>query len=241
MDSNNTKSRVILDDVAAYTVGLFPTLNLLEQRLSLELYRLLCEGQPVPRARLAQRLGIAGDTVNQILDGWPGVFSDQQRRIVGYWGLAIPAAYASSHRMTIGDQSLSAWCAWDTLFLPQLLGQTAEIESTAPAGVTIRLTVTPERLVHVNPAGAQMSFLLPDATEVQKDVMSTFCDFVHFFPSAEVGQSWAARHPGTFLLSIDEAHDIARRKNYAQYQEALRGTPQVGYPRLESVRKDSSD
>src|SRR5919109_3259206 len=108
------KSTVVLDDVAAYIVGLFPKIDPFEQRLSLELYRLLAEGQPVPRQGLAQRLGRTIETINKTLDAWPGVFSDEQQRIVGYWGLAIPQAYTSPHRLAIGDRSLSAWCAWDT-------------------------------------------------------------------------------------------------------------------------------
>src|SRR5713226_4925476 len=156
--------KVNLDELAGSIVGCFPTLDLLEQRLSLELYRLLAEGQPVPRETLAERLGIPADGVNRILDGWPGVFSDSQRQVVGYWGLAIPAAFASPHRFTIAGRSLSAWCAWDTLFLPQLLGQTAEVESTSPTGITVRLTVTPDRVESVDPVGAQMSILLPDCT-----------------------------------------------------------------------------
>src|SRR5437667_6391625 len=82
------------------------------------LYRLLAEGQPVPRQLLAQLFASTVETVNKTLDVWPGVFSDEQKRIVGYWGLAIADAYKSSHRIMVGNRSLSAWCAWDTLFLP---------------------------------------------------------------------------------------------------------------------------
>jgi alkylmercury lyase len=107
--------------------------------------------------------------------------------------------------------------------LPQLLGQTAEIDSTSPnATDRIRLTVTPERVQLVEPADAQMSFLLPDAAEVHKDVLTTFCHFVHFFPSHQSAESWTARHPGTFMLSIDDAHTLAKRKNGAQYPLHLR-------------------
>jgi hypothetical protein len=56
---------------------------------------------------------------------------------------------------------------------------------------------------------------------LQKDVITTFCYFVHFFPSRQAGESWSAQHPGTFLLSIDEAHVLARLKNEAQYREVL--------------------
>ena len=217
-----TNGNVNLDDLAASVVAVFPKLDLLEQRLSLELYGLLAEGQPVPRPKLAQRLGISVENVNRTLDGWPGVYSDPQQRIVGYWGLAVPAAHASPHRITVDGRILSAWCAWDTLFLPQLLGQTAEVESTSPAlGDTVRLTVTPEQVEHVDPIDAQMSFLLPDAAGVQKDVVTTFCHFVHFFPSRQIGESWTAQHPGTFMLSINEAHTLARRKNRAQYRDSI--------------------
>ncbi len=216
-----TKNKFALDDVAAYIVGLFPRLNLFEQRLSLELYRFLAEGRPVPRQRLAQRLGSTVETINKTLDAWPGVFSDEQRRIVGYWGLAIPEAYTSPHRIMMGDRSLSAWCAWDALFLPQLLGQTAEIESNTPGGFRVYLRVTPERLEYKYPLDMQMSFLLPEAAAVEKDVLNAFCHFVHFFPSQEAGQRWVTRHPGTFLLSIADAHYLARRKNHAQYRDVL--------------------
>lgn len=218
----STPKNLNLEELAASIVACFPTFDLLEQRLSLDLYRLLAEGQPVPRPALAKRLAIPVDTVNRILDGWPGVFCDAERRIVGYWGLSIPAAYRSSHTLRTNGQTLSAWCAWDTLFLPQLIGQTAEIESVGPAesGI-VRLTVAPDRVERVEPVSAQMSILLPDAQEMQKDVVTSFCHFVHFFPSRQAGESWVAKHAGTFILSIHEAHVLARLKNEAQYRDVL--------------------
>jgi alkylmercury lyase len=212
-----------LDELAASIVGCFPSLNLIEQRLSLDLYRLLAEGQPVPRTALAKRQEIPLETVDRILDGWPGVFSDAERRIVGYWGLSIPEAYRSAHTLKTNGRTLSAWCAWDTLFLPQLLGHTAEIESVSPNDARlVRLTVTPRQVERVEPVGARMSLLLPDIQEVQKNVMTSFCHFVHFFPSREAGLSWTAKHVGTFTLSIHEAHVLARLKNEAQYREVLK-------------------
>jgi hypothetical protein len=47
-------SKLNLDELASSIVRCFPTLNLVEQCLSLELYRLLAEGQPVPRTTLAE-------------------------------------------------------------------------------------------------------------------------------------------------------------------------------------------
>jgi len=218
----STEAEINLDGLVTDTVRLWPALGLVEQRLSLKLYRLLAQGVPVSRAMLAQQTGIAIATVSQILDSWPSVFSDPQGNIVGYWGLAVPDAYKSPHRFTIGDRTLSAWCAWDTLFLPQLLGQSADVESISPAsGATVRLTVSPERVEQVEPADTQMSFLLPDAADVQRNVVTAFCHFIHFFPSRQSGESWVAQHPGTFLLSIDEASVVARRRNEALYTAGL--------------------
>lgn len=214
---------VDVDAVALGIIKVFPALDLFERRLSLELYRLLSVGEPVTRAVLAERLQVSVEIVDHILDSWPGVFSDSERRIIGYWGLSIAAAYTSPHQLTIDGQKLAAWCAWDTLFLPELLGKPAEVESKSPGEASgVKLTVTPTGVDHVEPGDAHVSFLMPDAAEVEKDIVSTFCHFVHFFPSRPVGEAWAAQHPGTFILSVAEAHAIARRKNQAQYCEAMR-------------------
>lgn len=195
-------------------------LSTLEQRLSIELYRLLAAGQPVARTELADRLGVPLDLVDDTLNRWPGVFSDREKRVVGYWGLGLPAAYASPHRITVEGRTLSAWCAWDTLFLPQLLGRAADVESITPIDrASVRLTVTPDAVTSVDPPNAHMSFLVPDAGEVQRDVVTTFCHFVHFFRSRQDGERWAASHDGTFLLSVAEAHAVARHKNRALYPE----------------------
>ena len=216
------KDKVDVEALAAAIVGCFPKLSSLEQRVSLELYRLLAAGQPVPRSSLAERIGASIETIDQILESWPGVYSDSKGRVVGYWGLAISEAFTSPQALIVEGQRLSAWCAWDTLFLPQLLGKSATIEAASPApGGAVTLKVTPERVENVEPTGACMSFLLPDAAAVQKDVVTALCHFVYFFPRREDGERWITQHKGTFLLSMDQAYSLARRKNELQYFEAL--------------------
>jgi alkylmercury lyase-like protein len=89
-------SKLYIDELAANIVGCFPALSLHEQRLSVDLYCLLADGQPVPRSALAERLGISIEKVTRTLNGWPGIFYDARQRIVGYWGLSIPTAYDTS-------------------------------------------------------------------------------------------------------------------------------------------------
>jgi alkylmercury lyase len=174
------------------------------------------------RASLASRLEIPVETVKHVLDGWPGVYSDVEQRIVGYWGLSIPTAYRSPHTLKTNGRTLSAWCAWDTLFLPQLVGQPAEVESVSPKSGTVRFTLTPQQLQRVEAVSAQMSLVVPDAQRMQEDVLTSFCHFVHFFPSRQAAESWTAKHAGSFTLSIHEAHVLARLKNEMQYGGLLK-------------------
>lgn len=67
-----------------------------------------------------------------------------------------------------------------------------------------------------------MSFLLPDRY-FDADVIQSFCHFVYFFASAKAGESWTARHPGTFLLSPEDAFDLGRRVNVLNLPSALKG------------------
>ena len=85
-----TMGKVKLDDLAASIVRCFPTLDLFEQRLSVELYRLLAAGQPVLRETLAERLGIpAAQHLPE--SGRHDRFQMHQKR----FGLARPAAQAA--------------------------------------------------------------------------------------------------------------------------------------------------
>jgi alkylmercury lyase len=190
-----------------------------EQRVSVQLYRLLAEGQPVPPERIAQTLSLSNDVVSNILSQWSGVFYDDDGRIVGYWGLALPEM---AHRFTVNGQTLYTWCAWDSLFIPQILGKTTRVESTCPVtGDKIRLTVAPEGVTELDPVGTVMSFVRPEAGKIRENVVLNFCHFVHFFSSAEAGSQWISENKGNFILSIDEAYYLAQKKNEVQYKDVL--------------------
>ena len=76
-----------------------------------------------------------------------------------------------------------------------------------------------------------VSFLLPDA-EVFKGsanrVIANFCHHVFFLASPEVGKTWAARHEDSFILSLDQAFELGRRKNAAQFRDVLVGKASAG-------------
>ncbi len=190
-----------------------------EQKISVQIYRLLAEGEPVPVERVAQVLGLAKDFVENILQKWPGVFYDGQKRIIGYWGLALPEM---AHRFLVNGQTLYTWCAWDSLFIPAILQQTAEVESTCAAtGEKIRLTVSPEGVTQVNPVDSVVSFVTSEAAKLRENVIVNFCHYVHFFSSVEAANQWVSKNSGTFVLSLAEAFRLGRMKNSIQYQKKL--------------------
>jgi alkylmercury lyase len=188
-----------------------PPLDAEEQRIAISLYRQLATGRPVPPTATAGASGASLDRVEKALGRWPAVFCDEKGSVVGFWGLTV--AEMRSPQILAEGVSLWAWCAWDTLFLPELLATTVQIVSVAPGGEeTIELRVAPDRVESVAPGDAVVSFLKPDAA-FDNNVIARFCHFVHFFPSQAAGEVWVDDHPGTFVLSLRDAFELARISN----------------------------
>ncbi len=205
-------------DAQARLLELFPALGDDARRLSLAVYRELACGQPLALSRLAKRAGLDEAVVMAQLKQWPGVFYDEEQRIVGYWGLSLSRM---AHRFMVNGRDLYTWCAWDSLFIPQLLGHTAHVESVCPVTrQTIRLTVSPQGIERLQPATAVMSLMVPSDADVMQNIVTRFCHYVHFFASQDAGASWVTRNLGTFLLSVAQAQALGRLKNAAQYAGA---------------------
>jgi alkylmercury lyase len=221
-----TTGQLNLDELAGALTGAAPDLDLAGQRLFLTTYRLLAEGHPVTAAELASATGLPEPAVADALRRWPGVFTDGHGRVTGFWGLAI-GELTPAHRFETGGQVLYAWCAWDTLFLPGRLGQDAQVTSSCPVtGEMIELTVAPGGVTGTSHPEAVVSFLLPDGP-FDSGVVQSFCHYVHFFASRQAGEQWVAGHPGTFLLTLGEAADLAARVNQRMFPATLGGIETV--------------
>jgi alkylmercury lyase len=209
-----------IEALSTHLLRVFPALDEAQRKLSLGLYRELARGAPVSSSSLADRVQMPADAVIRQLRSWPGVYYDDSgQRVIGFWGLTIAPM---PHRLRVDGRELYAWCAWDTLFLPALLGTSAEVESSCRAtGAPVRLTVTPHEVESALPAGLSVSFLLPEAEAMNANVITSFCHYVHFFNSQEAAQPWLHEHPETFLLSLADAYEFGRRINKARYGTAL--------------------
>ena len=208
-----------LSDIGRAVTSWFPKLTPKEQSVSLQLYRMLSAGAPVAPDDVGKSLSIPVNTIKSILEKWPGVFYDDGGKIHGYWGLATEKM---GHLFEVDGKTLYAWCAWDTLFMPQLIGKSAKVESTCPVTKeTIRLTVMPNRIENTKPDDIAVTFLLPDAGGDSENVQASFCHFIYFFSSGDAADEWIAEHPETFKLSIIEAFELGKIKNKIQYGDAL--------------------
>jgi alkylmercury lyase len=189
-----------------------------DQELQLALYRLLATGEPVEPARLAAAVGVPAAVAAESLDRWHGVQTDDAGRVVAFGGLSI---VEGPHRLRVGGRTLHAWCAWDTLFLPELIGSPAEVDSLCPVtGRRVSLRVDREGPSELSPFEAALSFVLPGAAYAN-DVIAGFCRFVHFFASPEAAETWTAEHPGSFVISVAEGFEVGRITNAAQFGQAL--------------------
>lgn len=203
-----------------------PAMTEEEKRLGLEVYRQLAHGEPVLSARLAEALEVPTRRVDELLEH-PHLkcltYTNREGQIIGFGGLAVREM---PHRFTVDGRTLYTWCAWDSLFIPGILGLEADVESPAPGSTArVRLNVAPDRVKRVQPASAVMSFLLPSAQTFQSDAlkaMATFCHYIYFFPDRETAAAWTESRPGTTVISVSDAFELGRQMVAARWRPARR-------------------
>ena len=118
-----------------------------EQRAAVMLYRELTRGEPLDGARLARALNISTAEAQAILQRDSIkclIYADGLGRILGFGGLAVTPMH---HRLEVDGRGLSTWCAWDSLFIPEILGRPARVASPDPeTGELVLLFVRPKRI-----------------------------------------------------------------------------------------------
>ena len=193
-------------DVALAAAGPRPDQD--EQRLAAAVLRMLSAGQPVGVSAAAAAAEIPAPRAAAVLQSWPAVFWDGHDQVTGFWGMALAEM---PHRLGHAGTGLGAWCAWDPLFLARVIGD-LDVATTDP--------VTSKAIsYHIGDDGAitgashpdaVLSFLRPDQPW-DDNVIATFCHYVLHFTGPATAQQWTTTHPGTFVLSLADAAELARR------------------------------
>ncbi|MGH8808665.1 MAG: organomercurial lyase MerB, partial [Noviherbaspirillum sp.] len=172
--------------------------------LLVALLRELATGSAVSNEVLAKRLGWPAETVVAVLDQTPGIEYDDRGRLIGY-GLTLRE---TPHSFEVDGRRLYTWCALDTLMIPAVIGRTAHIRSRCPqTGEPVTLTVAPNEMVVLEPAGVTVSLLPPGA---MNDIRSSFCCHVHFFASRRAGEDWLLQNPGAEIVSVEDAFRLGQ-------------------------------
>ena len=193
----------------------FTSLTKDKQKLSLAIYRNLEKGKPVSLEDLVSTTTLNEETIRDILKEWPGVYYNDNQEIIGYWGLAIQEM---PHKIELSDTTLYGWCAWDTLFIPELLRKDATIRSTDHF-------TKEEVVIEIDRNGnlvsgsddIYVSMIAVDEEDILDDVVTTFCHFIYFFNNKSSGEAWVSKQEGTFLISLQEAIELSQAKNRLQY------------------------
>src|ERR1700687_715034 len=130
-----------------------------EQRVAVALYQELAKGHAVDAAQLGRALGISKAESHALLQRGSIndlIYSDDQGSVLGFSGLAATPMH---HRFEVDGRILSTWCAWDSLFIPEILGRPALVTSPDPeSGELVRLVVEPDQIVSGAPTGAPHTF-----------------------------------------------------------------------------------
>jgi alkylmercury lyase len=176
--------------------------------LASALVRLLARGEPVPDATLAAAAGRTVAEVAAQLGRWPNLERDADDAVVAFSGLALRP---TAHSLQVDGRLLHAWCAWDTLFLPGMLGATAHVRSMCPVtGRAVELIVAPDRVGEAGAPGIHVSFPPLDTTDTA-DITGTFCGHVHFLAGADAADAWRGTHPDGHVLDLAAAFELGCR------------------------------
>ncbi len=174
--------------------------------LPFHLGRLLAAGEPVTVAEAAAAGGWTEQQLRDELARHPGTDWDDQGRIVGFG----PTLRQTPHRFTFDHQTVYTFCASDALEVSVMLGRAGVIDSTCPTTrQPIRVELTPEQILSVDPPGAVVSKVRPD--HAVDDIRAQVCALGNFFSSKEAATDWLAHNPHGQVVTIAEDFEVTRQ------------------------------
>jgi alkylmercury lyase len=172
-----------------------------------QVVQLLAQARPVAPDQLASALQRPLDETLAILRQHPELEYNAHGDIVGS-GLTLNP---TPHRFQVKQRTLFAWCAMDILTYPVSLALTVQVTSHCPmTGRTIRLTVTPQRVLDLHPPGAVISLNMPEASACCGNVREDVCQHGHLFASRKAATPWQETHQPAVILSVEEAYQVGK-------------------------------
>ncbi len=186
-----------------------PPLSARQLDLTLSAYRAMLAGRPTEISTIAEAARWDPNEAATQLSEWPGVYFDDDKRVIGFWGLTVEPI--STYLVSTQTGSSWAWCALDPLFILPLVGERGTVSArSGVTGTPVELEVTPDGVSRLAPGDEiYVSFLIPKGP-FSSDVRLTFCDYVLFFDGKKSAERWTSEHPGTTALPLNDAAAIGR-------------------------------
>ncbi len=178
------------------------------ERLEVEIYRQLADGRPVSALSLAESLGRKPDDVTEALRELASSYIgfDDQDRVIEWAGFGLDGG---NNRFLVRGSPMYAWCAWDALFVPTVIGEIAKVEATDPeTGTSLSLSVTPDGVENADPSSMVMTFALPGMEAFPDFENFSFQRTTFFFESKTSALNWLDKNPGPAMISLEEGFAI---------------------------------
>ena len=198
-----------LRGMAKRVLRLAHPLTTVEQRFLREGQRALVNGEPLTIDELGRLAAVLPLEVPKLLGQLPGFAQfDTVGRVVGLLGLSLQC---SATRFDAAGRIVSTWCAWDSLFIPRVIGMRARIASHCPiTKKLIQLVVGPDGVISTSSTDVRVSFLLDSETDNGSGVVGACCRHIHYLGSRQAADLWISDHPEGFALTVDEAWEVGR-------------------------------
>ena len=181
----------------------------LDLRVQFLTIQALAEGHPLSAEELAELWQIPLGQVRTILKQGAEKGSaelDSEGNLIG----AVLTNIPTHHRIRVNGHKMYAWCSYDAIYVPGILGKDAEIESIDPIShESIWLTVTPDGVLDYHPSGTVLSVVTGKAAS-SAGPNSPRCSQMLFFASRESAETWVGDHPGVAILTVEEVYQLAR-------------------------------
>jgi alkylmercury lyase len=211
----NMKIHTVMQNkiIEAFLRSLMPDADDDIRHLWVMIYRQLAKAKPVSIHNLATLCDLGEPEIKRHLEELSNISFNDDGDIIGFLGLTISK---TPHELHIDNKLLYTWCAWDTLFIPEILAKKAIIYSKCPqTGATIRLEVTPDTIEKVEPETVIMSFV--EISETGDNLRNNFCCHVHFFSSKSALEKWQQSHKNITAMKLSDALELAKRHNKQQF------------------------
>jgi len=204
----NTLETVIKEYQDAYDAIPQEALEL-DLRVTFKTIQALAKGNPVSPTQLADIWGMPLDQVQIILkqaEESGRVEINDQGDLVG----AVLSLNPTQHQISMDNQPLYAWCAYDAMYAPGVVGIPTQIVSEDPVtGGRIQVSITPDEVGMVQPESAVVSVVDPGG-DMSAGPESTRCTHMLFFESRESAKQWKQDHTGVSILTVEETFQLAK-------------------------------